>query len=281
MKYSYNFDNKKKIGKKRIIFVIVFIALVLTTSSFIFKDSSNIVIRNISNVVISPFKSFYNAFYGLSYGTKQYFANTKKLSSQNEELENEVKDMQYSLLDVERLKKENDSLKQMLKINTVFQHFNVKYAKIIAREHDNWTQTFVLDIGSKDGIKENQSVIHENGLVGYISKVNEDTSTVVTILDPIVSVSVNISTINEFAVLQGDLTLKANNRLRLVYIPIGAEVSVGDVLYSSGLGSIYPSGLPVAKIVDVVNKKNDIDRYAIAETTVNIRTISEVGIIVN
>ncbi|MNI64916.1 rod shape-determining protein MreC [compost metagenome] len=95
------------------------------------------------------------------------------------------------------------------------------------------------------------------------------------------SVSVNISTINEPAILRGDLELKSNNKLKLTYIPIGTELSIGDMLYTSGLGSIYPNGIPVGKVVEVINKKNDIDRYAIVETSVNIRTISEVGIIIN
>ena len=53
------------------------------------------------------------------------------------------------------------------------------------------------------------------------------------------------------------------------------------MLYTSGLGSTYPSSIPVGKIIEVVNNKNDMNRYAIVEPNVNIRTISEVGVILN
>ena len=47
------------------------------------------------------------------------------------------------------------------------------------------------------------------------------------------------------------------------------------------MGSLYPSSIPVGKIVEIINSKNDIDRYAIVEPNVNIATISEVGVIIN
>ena len=169
----------------------------------------------------------------------------------------------------------------MLKINKQFQHFDIKLGKVMYREHDNWTQTFQVDIGSNDGVALNQAVVHEEGLVGYVSNVLEDRCTVTTILDPSSSVSVNISTINEPAILQGDLSLKSQNRLKLTFIPIDTEISISDMLYTSGLGSTYPNAIPVGKILEIVNNKNDTDRYAIVEPNVNIRTISEVGIIIN
>lgn len=281
MNYSYNFDDKKRIKKKRIIFAVVFFIITILIASFLFRNNNNTIISKVSNVVISPFKFVYSVGSGITTNSKNYFSNLKKANDQNNELTQKVRDLEAKLLESQRIIDENKSLKEMLNIKTVFQHFNMKFAKIIAREHDNWTQTFVINIGSNDGIKVNQAVVHENGLVGYVSKVDASTSTVVTILDPIASVSVNISTINEPAILQGDLSLKAENKLKLTYVPIGAEISIGDMLYTSGLGSTYPNGIPVGKITEVVNKKNDIDRYAIVETSVNIRTISEVGIIIN
>ena len=62
---------------------------------------------------------------------------------------------------------------------------------------------------------------------------------------------------------------------------VDAEISIADILYTSGLGSTYKGAIPVGKIIEVVNDKNDINRYAIVEPNVNIRTISEVGVIIN
>ena len=281
MDYRYNFENKKKHNLKRIIFVIVTIILVIIFVSFFFKDSSNKIVSTISSKVVYPFEKIYEFSGNLVTGIKTYFSDKDKLYKENEELKNEVESLKYELLESQKILDENTSLKQMLEIKKAFQHFNLKMGKIIYREHDNWTQSFKLDIGKNDGVSLNQAVVHTNGLVGYVSSVEDTTCTVTTILDPSTSVSVSISTINEPAILKGDLNLKSNNRLNLTYIPLDAQISIDDMLYTSGLGETYPASIPVGKIIEIEKNKNDINRYAIVEPCVNIRTISEVGVIIN
>ena len=281
MDYRYNFENKKKHNLKRIIFVIVTIILVIIFVSFFFKDSSNKIVSTISSKVVYPFEKIYEFSGNLVTGIKTYFSDKDKLYKENEELKNEVESLKYELLESQKILDENTSLKQMLEIKKAFQHFNLKMGKIIYREHDNWTQSFKLDIGKNDGVSLNQAVVDTNGLVGYVSSVEDTTCTVTTILDPSTSVSVSISTINEPAILKGDLNLKSNNRLNLTYIPLDAQISIDDMLYTSGLGETYPASIPVGKIIEIEKNKNDINRYAIVEPCVNIRTISEVGVIIN
>lgn len=281
MNYRYNFDQKDKSKKKKIIFVIIVTILVIIFASLFYRNSSNKIVSSISSIISKPIDVVYEATSNFFSGISSYFANNKKINEEKENLEKEKQELEYKLLESQKILEENESLKQMLEINKKFQHFEIKLGKIVYREHDNWTQTFKIDIGSDDGVMINQAVVHEEGLVGYISKVEASSATVTTILDPLSSVSVNISTINEPAILQGDLNLKSNNKLKLNFIPIEAEISISDMLYTSGLGSTYPNAIPVGKITEVVNDKNDTNRYAIVEPNVNIRTISEVGIIIN
>ena len=280
MDYVYDFGNKKNKNKKKIFIIIIFIILVIIVSAFLFKDSNNKIVSKIASVIVYPFSKIYDFGLGLTNGFDTYFADKKNLKNENDDLKNEVNNLKMQLLESQRVLDENISLKQMLEIKKSFQHFNIKMAKIIYREHDNWTQTFKINIGKNDGIEKNQAVVHTDGLVGYISNVEDDTATVVTILDPISSVSVNISTINEPAVLKGDLSLKSTNKLSLSFIPLDAEISIDDMLYTSGLGAMYPASLPVGKITEIVKSKNDMNRYAIVTPNVNIRTISEVGVII-
>ena len=281
MKYRYNFDNNNKEKKKKIIFIIVTCIVIIIFASFFFKNSSNKVISKISSVISKPFDIVFESTSNFFSGVSSYFANNKKINEEKEKLEKEKSEHKYRILESEKILEENNSLKKMLEIKKQFQHFKIQLGSVIYREHDNWTQTFQVDLGSNDGVALNQAVVHEDGLVGYVSNVLEDRCTVTTILDPSSSVSVNISTINEPAILQGDLTLKSKNKLKLTFIPIDAEISISDMLYTSGLGSTYPNAIPVGKIIEVVNNKNDTNRYAIVEPNVNIRTISEVGIIIN
>ena len=281
MNYRYNFDDRKKSKRNKLLFLLIVVIVVIIVSAFFFRNTNNVIVNKISSVITYPFRKVYSFSSDLFSNLGDYFANSKKINDEKAKLEQDKKALEYQLLEMQKILDENESLKNMLAIKQKYQHFNIKLAKIIYREHDNWTQTFKVDIGSNEGIRLNQPVVHENGLVGFVSNVEESSATITTILDPLASVSVNISTINEPAVLKGDLELKSNNRLKLTYIPIDAEISISDMLYTSGLGSTYPSSIPVGKIIEVINKKNDVDRYAIVEPNVNIRTITEVGIIIN
>lgn len=280
MNYRYDFVNKNKDKRKKIIFVILIIAFAIMFSGFAFKSSSNSFFKNVSNIVTFPIRKTYSLAKSIGNTCDNYFSSVKKMNEENKRINEENTNLKLKLLEMQNVLDENASLKSMLEIKKAYQHFNVKMGDIIYREHDNWSQTFTINIGSNDGIKKDQAVVHTNGLVGYISDVSNDKSVVTTILDPNSSVSVNISTINEPAILKGDLDLKSKNRLKLTFIPISAQVSISDMLYTSGLGSMYPSSIPVGKIIEIVNGKNDINRYAIVEPNVNIRTISQVGVIV-
>jgi len=281
MDYIYNFGNKNDKNKKKIVIILLIIILVIIVSAFLFKDSNNKIVSKVANVIIYPFNKIHEFGSGIGNGIDTYFADKKELKSKNDNLQNEVNNLKMQLIESQRIVDENTSLKQMLEIKKAFQHFNIKMANVVYREHDNWTQTFKINIGKNDGIEKNQAVIHKDGLVGYISNVEDETSTVITILDPTSSVSVNISTINEPALLKGDLSLKSANKLSLNFIPLDAEISIDDMLYTSGLGAMYPASLPVGKITEIVKSKNDMNRYAIVTPNVNIRTISEVGVIIN
>ena len=278
MDYGIDFSNNTQKRKKKIIFIIIFSILVIMFVAFFFRKSNNKIVSSVATFVSKPINVVYSAIYKV---TNSQSSDIEELRAQNEELKKENEQLKIQALESQKIIDENTTLKEMVNIQKKYQHYNTVMANIIYREHDNWTQTFQINIGSNDGVKLNQAVVHKDGLVGYISKVNDTTSTVTTILDPSSAVSVNISTINEPAMLQGDLSLKSKNQLKLDFIELDAEVSIGDMLYTSGLGSMYPSSIPVAKITEVVSKKNDINRYAITEPCVDIKKISEVAVIIN
>ena len=281
MDYRYDFSNNKEKNKKKIIFIIIFSIFVIMFVAFFFRNSSNGVVASISGIVAKPITFVYESFNNLFNNISKKFGDIEQVQQENEQLRQENENLKLQILESQKILDENTTLKEMLNIQKEYQHFELVMGNIIYREHDNWTQTFTIDVGENDGIKQNQAVVHKDGLVGYVSSVTQDSATVTTILDPSASVSVNISTINEPAVLNGDLELKSSNRLRLTYIPLDTEVSISDMLYTSGIGAMYPSSIPVGKIVEIVNNKNDVNRYALVEPCVNISKISEVAVIIN
>lgn len=276
MDYGIDFSNNSQKRKKKIIFIIIFLIFVIMFVAFFFRNNNNKIVSSIASFVSKPINFVYETF-----NKPKMSSDIEELINENETLKAENEKLQLQALEYQRIIDENTTFKEMLNIKKEYQHYDLIMGKIIYREHDNWTQTFTINVGANDGIKLDQTVVHKDGLVGYISNVTQDSAVVTTILDASASVSVNISTINEPAVVNGDLELKAKNRLKLTYIPLDTEIAISDMLYTSGIGVMYPSSIPVGRITEVVNNKNDVNRYALVEPCVNISKISEVAVIVN
>lgn len=184
------------------------------------------------------------------------------------------------MVELEKIEIENNELREALEIDEKYNHFNKVYANIILRDYSNWNETFTINKGSQDGIKLKQTVISSKGLVGYVSSVTATSSIVTTIMDPNTSVSVEIATINELALLKGDFDLKDSEQMKLTNIPINSELSVGEKIYTTGIGTMYQKGLVIGEIKEVVNKKNEVDRYAIIEPYTNFSSLDFVAVIV-
>ncbi len=281
MDYKFDFSNKREKNKSKIIFIVIMSVIVIMFVAFFFRKNNNKVVSSVASVVSKPIDMIYNMVIGIKDKTENNASNIDEIIEKNKLLEEENNNLKMEILESQKILDENNILKEMLNIKKEYQHFELVMGNIIYREHDNWTQTFTINIGAKDGVKVDQPVVHSKGLVGHISEVTDNTAVVTTILDASSAVSVNISTVNEPAVLNGDLELKSKNRLKLTYIPLDTEIALSDMLYTSGIGVMYPSSIPVGRVVEIVNNKNDVNRYALVEPSVDIRKITEVAVIIN
>lgn len=274
-------NNNKKKKKRNSLLYILGIVICITISLYLVSKMKIPGISEMSGSIVNGISNVSSSIGGTLKNGESYFGNTKKLNDKINSLEKKVSDLQYELLEKETLETENNDLRKSLNMKEEYSHFNIEYANVIYRNYDNWNQTFVINKGSNNGIKKGFTVITNGGLVGYISTVSKTTSVVTTIIDPSTSVSIEISSVNELALLKGDFSLKNEGKVKLTYIPIDVEVSVNETVYTSGIGENYQKGIPVGKIESIINKKNDMDRYAIVTPFVNFNSIDLVGVIID
>lgn len=274
-----NLSNKRK-KKKKTFAIIVWIVIIIVL--FVLFSKINIPgISNVSGKVTGVIGDSFAAIGGFFEDGFSYFGNVKNIKKENNKLEKKIEELEYKLLETEMIKADNESLRDKLEIKDRYNHFELVYADIVVKNYDNFDETFVINKGSKDGLKLKQIVITKDGLLGHVSSVSKETSVVTTILDPNMSVGVEIASVNKNALVKGDFSLKNEAKLKLTYIPIDTEVSVSEIVYTSGIGGVYPKGIPVGTIEKVINKKNEIDRYAIVKPLVDINNVTSVGIIIN
>ena len=160
------------------------------------------------------------------------------------------------------------------------QDFVFESAKVTARSNDNWRSTLTLSKGSESGIQEGNCVVTSTGvLVGVVSKVGSHYSEVNTVVDTSMEMGGIITRTNAAGVLEGDFSLMQEGRLRLSYLPDGAELVAGDEVLTSGRGDVYPSGLVVGQVEGVFNDASGMNRYAVIVPEVDLSSLVEIFVI--
>lgn len=134
--------------------------------------------------------------------------------------------------------------------------WKLKLANVVLRDPANWWFTVQIDLGSRDGLQTNQPVLTAEGLVGRISSVSRLTAQVVLIGDPNCRVSAVVDNAShDMGVLlpagPTDASLLHEPPVQLAYLASSANLKPGQEVSTSGLGGIYPKGIPIGKIADV------------------------------
>lgn len=236
------YKNKKK-GILGIIFTILILLLIVIISN---SGEENSVLENIGAKIIMPFQNGFTFLKNKIGGNETYFADLDKLKEENEKLQNRNKELEKSLKEIESVKTENETLKEYMGLTEKYRNYKTIPGDVINKDISNYSRTITLNIGTKDGVKKDMTVIAEEGLVGHVIAVTDTTAKVQTIIDPASSVSTMLSTTKESIVSKG--TLENKTTLKAMYIPTEASVIQGDSIQTSGLGGLYPKGIHVGNI---------------------------------
>lgn len=264
----------KRSGLFGIIITILILVLIVIFSN---KEANTSFFENIANKLVMPMQN------GLTYlknkvsGNSTFFTDINNLKNENKELKDENSRLEQSLRELENIKTENETLKEYLGLTEKYGEYKTVPAYIINKDISNYSKTIVINIGKNDGIEEKMTVIADEGLVGHVISVTDNTAKVRTIIDTSSSISCLMTTNNDSIICKG--TLDSNSELKAMYIPTNANLVQGDSVETSGLGGIYPKGIHVGTVKKIVNTKNITDRYAVVETAVDFSKLNTVLVI--
>jgi len=179
--------------------------------------------------------------------TTDTLAERAALLEENEYLQREQLHANARLQRLAALEAENARLRELLESRARLTD-RVLVAEILAVDLDPYRQRFNLNRGAADGAYVGQALLDANGVVGQLVQVGPLTAEAVLITDAdhAVPVIVNRSGVRTIALGTGD-----SGRLRLPYMPNSADIEVGDLLLSSGLGGVFPAGYPVGRVIEV------------------------------
>lgn len=170
-------------------------------------------------------------------------------SKENNVLKKQISRLESDLTTMEEVRKENLRLKRLLSYSDEMSHQRVM-AQVVGWDSANEFKVIRLNKGRNHGIKVMAPVITDHGLVGYVYRVTDNYSDVLTILDQNNRVDVMIERTRTHGIVEGVFNFKC----ALKYIMRNEPVEVGDKLITAGVGGIYPKGIKVGMITDVTKE---------------------------
>lgn len=270
------YKNKKSGIVGIVITIIILILLVLLTN---IENSNLSYLESAASKLVTPIQNGLYLLKNKISGDESVFTSISDLTEENDNLKARNSELEQSLRELENIKTENQTLKEYLNLTEKYGEYKTIPANVINRDISNYAKTVIINVGSKDGIKENMTVISDAGLVGHIISVTDTTAKVQTIVDTASSVSSLMSTTRDSIVCKG--TLEGNSNLKAMYIPIEAQIIQGDSIETSGIGGIYPKGIHIGTIDKIVSTGNIVDRYALVKTAVDFNKLETVLVITN
>jgi len=223
----------------------------------------------------------------LTYNVSSFFSNMFASWEENRYVKEEYRrlrdltvELQDQLVDKDELSQENERLKALLDFKEENPDLTVYGARVIGKSPGNWFNTLTIDRGSEDGVAVDMAVVTEKGLVGRVIEVGGHWSKVLSIIDSQCAVSAIAQRSRDNGTLQGDTTLYDGEGLcRMVYLPQDATVREGDIVITSGLGDIFPKGLPIGTVVGLENEPFAVYKTALIQPGVDFKHLEEVLVI--
>jgi rod shape-determining protein MreC len=175
------------------------------------------------------------------------FADRNRLRSENLELNARLRLANLQLQRFAALEDENRRLRDMRE-NSASVAERVLVASILNVDLDPFRHRVLVDRGGADGVFKGQAVLDAEGIFGQVSQVHARTAEVILISDAehAIPVQSNRSGLRSIAVGTGD-----SDRLSLPFVTVESDLKAGDLLISTGMGGVFPSGYPIAEVTRV------------------------------
>ncbi len=257
--------------------LVVIIFLVVTT-----YNSKQSAAHAFQNAAVTLSEPAVEGTYKVSGGIKDFFQRLfalRQVDKEYEELKSRVLKLELENQQLENLKLENERLMELLGFaedNPEYKYIN---ATVIAKDPGSWFMEFTINRGSNDGVEVDMAVANQDGLIGRVIEVNNTTSQVITIIDTRSAAAGVVERSRDQGIVRGASDPESKTPVcNLDLLPNDADLIPGDLVLSSSLGGIYPKGIVIGEVEEVVYESGTVS-YAIIIPSVDFRRIEELLVI--
>jgi len=215
------------------------------------KDGIMNPLRNTIGYVLVPFQTGVNRVgFGIYENLKEH-RTLQEVEEENKKLNEKI-----DLLTEQNNRLTLDSgelsrLRELYGLDQEYMQYEKVAARVIAKDSENWFQVFRIDKGSQDGIRVDQNVMANGGLIGIVTDVGLNYATVRSIIDDESRVSAMGLQSSDTCIVAGDLTLYEQGRLRITDIKKDTSIQEGDRIVTSNISAKFLPGILIGYAVDV------------------------------
>lgn len=267
--------NKKTVLLAVAVLTVFLLALSAARGKYDFYWSERLV-----TVVLAPVEFVMSK---IGYGVRQAGTSTGEILNvyrNNQALRAENEQLRQAIINDTEIVAENARLKALLDYKKNAPQFDTLVAAVVGRDPATWTNVIVINRGTSHGVAKDMAVITGQGLVGSVVQVYAGAAKVQLVLDPRSAVGAIVQ--RPESRVAGIVEGNAAKPLlpRMVNLARDADVIKGDKVITSGFGGIYPKGILVGDVVDVVNEEGGLLKYAVLKPAVDFDRLEEVLVIV-
>ena len=232
-------------------FILSLIILVIDTRAYTLNPAK------IGSAFFSTIQSVFSGIGNFTRDTVTSVTELKKLKSEYDALQKKMENYQIIQRDIVDIKRENERLSSLLGYTKELSYSHVP-AQIIAKDPSAYFLSFTIDKGTKDGIRADMPVIaYQNGFQGIVGKVMESGPATSRVL-PVISANCYIATRLQSSMyeglVQGGGGISVPMVMRYVVKTAKEDIQFGDLIETSGMDSIYPSGIFIGRVRSIGSK---------------------------
>jgi len=239
------------------------------------SEGRSIPLEDAARIVLRPFQAAFAGIGSATRGTLRSLRTRSSLLKENEALRAEVRRLTMEDSRLREAAEESVRLRHALDFRASFS-LRLASARVIGREASGWFATCVIDRGTRDGVRPGYAVTTFRGLVGQVLKASPTSSTVLMLSDA----SSSIGALDQRSRVNGICQGQDSETLSLNYLPKEADVKIGDIVVSSGIGGLIPKGLPIGRVIGVEADRGGFLKHALVRPSARFEQLEEVFVVI-
>ena len=260
--------------------LILSILCVLLMGLSLITDKVNGPLRAIANYTIVPMQEGINTIGLWMSDLTQNMDTLKEMRAKNKKLQEEVDELTVKNNLLQQEKHELDRLRELYALDQQYADYTKVGARVTSNDSGNWFSSFIIDKGSRDGIKVDMNVMAGKGLVGMVTEVGPNWARVRSIIDDTSNVSALVLSTSDTCIVNGDLTLMQDGKIRFEQLPNNdTEIAAGEQIVTSHISSKYLPGILIGYISEVHVDANDLTRSGYVTPVADFQHLQEVLVI--